>query len=297
MKKVLFVLLSVALLMSCAKEIIDLTGSVKGVVKDELGNLIEDCLISITPTGTAKITGANGCFEFTKLDPGDYTITAKKEGYTNTTLKVTVLSGKEVNADVVLKHSYGGIKGTVKSEEGFVDGCLVSLSPGGQTMITGTNGTFEFTKLSPDEYTISFKKEGYVDNTQSVEIVAGKTVNVDVTLGHSYGGIKGVVRDEDDNRFIENCLVSLSPGGAYITTGADGVFEFKGLAAGDYTLNLKKTGYPDKSVTTNVVKGKVTNVDVRLKLEDPISFSESELNFGDFETTKTFTLFNNSDGD
>ena len=288
--------LACMLFASCAKDVIDLTGSIKGVVKDERGNLMEDCMISITPTGTAKITGVDGSFEFTKLDPGDYTITVKKEGYTNTTLKVSVISGKEVNADVVLKYSYGGIKGTVKDAMGLVEGCLVSLSPGGQSVLTSTNGAFEFTKLSPGEYTICFKKEGYADNIQNIVIVAGETINVDVALGNSYGGIKGVVRDETDNHFIENCLVSISPGGIAVTTSSNGLFEFKNLVAGDYTLNLKKTGYPDKFITTSVVKGQVTNVDVQMKLDDPISFSESELDYGDFETTKTFTLFNNSDG-
>ena len=271
-------------------------GDIKGTVKDENG-FVENCIVSLAPGGKSVATGANGTFEFSKLTPGEYTITFRKEGYTDKSQVVTVIAGKTINVDVIIGNSYGDIKGTVKDEKGLLENCQVSLSPGSQTVMTGANGTFEFSKLAPGSYTVTFKKEGYTDKSETVTVVAGKTTDISTVLQYAYGSIKGLVRDQDDNSFIANCLVSLSPGGSSVTTGSDGSFEFKDLSAGDYTLNFKKTGYPDMSEKVTVIRGKATNVNVMMKLVDPITFSESELDFGDYEITKTLTIFNNSDGD
>lgn len=89
---------------SCAKEIIDLTGDIKGVVKDaDDGHLIENCLVTLTPGNTSQTTGLGGGFEFVGLTPGDYTLTFKKVGYPDFTQKVSVVTGEVKNVDVLLK--------------------------------------------------------------------------------------------------------------------------------------------------------------------------------------------------
>ena len=273
-------------------------GSIKGSVKDAEGVLVENCLISIYPGGNTILTGADGIIEFKDLTPGEYTLTFKKEGFADKTQKVTVVAGKTTDVEVTLGHAYGSIKGIVKESNGsMIENCLVTLTPGGNMIATGTNGSFEYKDLTPSEYTLTFKKDGFVDKTQKVTVVAGKVTDIEVTLEYAYGSIKGLVKDSDDGSMIENCLVSLTPGGRSVSTGANGSFEFNDLAPDEYTLGFKKTGYPDKSEKVSVAKGKVTNVDVVMKLEDPITFSENELDFGDFEMTKTLAIFNNSDGD
>ncbi len=273
-------------------------GSIKGAVKDTQGASVENCLVSIYPGGNTILTGADGIIEFKDLTPGEYTLTFKKGGFADKTQKVTVVAGKTTDVEVTLGHAYGSIKGIVKESNGsMIENCLVTLTPGGNMIATGTNGSFEYKDLTPGEYTLTFKKEGFVDKTQKVTVTAGKVADVEVTLDYAYGSIKGIVKDSDDGSMIENCLVSLTPGGRSVSTGANGSFEFNDLAPGEYTLGFKKTGYPDKSEKVSVAKGKVTNVDVVMKLEDPITFSENELDFGDFEMTKTLAIFNNSDGD
>ena len=54
----------------------------------------------------------------------------KKEGYTEKTEKVVVLSGKVVDVDIVLSFAYGSIQGSVKDAEGvLVENCLISIYP------------------------------------------------------------------------------------------------------------------------------------------------------------------------
>ena len=92
------------LLGSCAKDVIDLNGSIKGVVKDaDDGHLIENCLVALSPGGVSKTTDQSGVFEFAALTPGEYTLLFTKTGYPNTTKTVTVVTGEETNSDVLLK--------------------------------------------------------------------------------------------------------------------------------------------------------------------------------------------------
>ncbi len=113
-----------------------------------------------------------------------------------------------------------------------------------------------------------------------------------VDLGSS---IRGVVKDQEDYHLIENCLVTLSPGGLTRTTSAAGTFEFTDLEAGEYTLTFRKTGYLDYSQNLKTVIGKDQDISVMLKCKDPFAVSPSVLDFGDFEANKSFLLVNNSD--
>ena len=89
---------------SCAKDVIDLNGSIKGIVKDANdGHFIENCLIALSPGGISKTTNQSGVFEFASLVPGEYTLSFSKIGYPNTSKIVTVVTGEETNSDVLLK--------------------------------------------------------------------------------------------------------------------------------------------------------------------------------------------------
>lgn len=111
------------------------------------------------------------------------------------------------------------------------------------------------------------------------------------------GDIKGTVKDADDGHFIENCLVGLSPGGVSKTTNENGMFEFPGLAPGEYTLSFSKVGYPDVSKSVTVVVGEETNADILMKANAPFAISHEVLDFGDLKTNKSFSVLNNSDSE
>lgn len=89
---------------SCAKDIVDLTGSIQGFVKDaSSGQMIENCQVSLTPSGKSVITSSSGSFEFKDLEPGDYTLTFNRSGYNVDSKQVTVIAGDVVKADMSLK--------------------------------------------------------------------------------------------------------------------------------------------------------------------------------------------------
>ncbi|MCM1031190.1 MAG: DUF1566 domain-containing protein [Oscillibacter sp.] len=75
----------------------------------------------------------------------------------------------------------GGITGSVsdKTTGEPVATVNVSLSPGGQSTVTGSDGSFSFEELNEGTYVIAIRKEGYLANDGKFSVVQGKQ-----TLAH-----------------------------------------------------------------------------------------------------------------
>ena len=102
--RLLAILIALFAFTSCAKDIVVLTGDIKGVVKDkDTGALISNCSVSITPGGDTLITGSSGSWGFAGLNPGQYTLTFTKAGYNDASCIVTVVTGKTTERDILLQ--------------------------------------------------------------------------------------------------------------------------------------------------------------------------------------------------
>lgn len=172
---------------SCAKDVVELTGDIEGTVKDISGTLIENCTVALSPGGKSTFTDAQGSFSFENLDAGTYTLTFAKAEYADKTQEVSVVTGQISRVNVVLEVSSstkGIITGTIKDYENgqLISNCNISLSPGGTSKTSSSSGAYEFTDLAPGEYSLTFSKAGYYDANKSVKVVAGQTSTVDVLL-------------------------------------------------------------------------------------------------------------------
>ena len=97
-------LLFTILAISCAKDIVDLNGSVQGVIKDfDTGALISNCQVSLSPSGKSALTGSDGVFVFSNLEPGSYNLSFLKAGYDDATKTMTVVSGETSSVNITLK--------------------------------------------------------------------------------------------------------------------------------------------------------------------------------------------------
>lgn len=80
------------------------------------------------------------------------------------------------------------------------------------------------------------------------------------------GGIYGHVTDFITGEDVANANVQLRPGGDTTLTGSDGMFEFRDLTSGDYSITVSKAGYSDlvdDYVIT--VKDRMVRRDIQLK--------------------------------
>ena len=107
------------------------------------------------------------------------------------------------------------------------------------------------------------------------------------------GSVYGKVTDAFTGEPLQSAMVTLTPGGLSTTTGSDGVYEFKSLDPGDYSLQVSKAGYITNTKRTTVTTGGVVTGDIALEPEQDITISVSTLNFGKELTSLSFEIRNN----
>ena len=107
MKKIIYLLVGIVLFgglyYSCAPE--ELPGSIYGTVVDKAtGEPIKSAGVELSPSGLKTVTGSEGQFEFTELDPGKYTLIITKTGYVNgVSGTIEVKPGQQAKGDVQIE--------------------------------------------------------------------------------------------------------------------------------------------------------------------------------------------------
>jgi hypothetical protein len=76
------------------------------------------------------------------------------------------------------------------------------------------------------------------------------------------GSLHGVVKDAATLATIEGCTVTLSPTGASVTTGNDGIFSFANLDPNEYRLNISNSNYFPSSETVTIIVGREQSKDI-----------------------------------
>ena len=108
MKKSLYLFFGILLICSiyqaCVPDV-ELPGSIYGVVADKAtGEPIKSAGVELSPGGLKTITGSEGQFEFTELDPGKYTLLITKTGYLDgVSSTIEVKAGQQAKGDVQLE--------------------------------------------------------------------------------------------------------------------------------------------------------------------------------------------------
>ena len=68
------------------------------------------------------------------------------------------------------------------SAGGVLQGATVTVTPGGQNIVTGREGDFVVRGLAPGSYTVKVDFVGFTTFQESVDIQEGGTVRLDATL-------------------------------------------------------------------------------------------------------------------
>ena len=119
------------------------------------------------------------------------------------------------------------------------------------------------------------------------------------------GSIYGVITDKATGEPIRAAGVQLNPLGTKTVTGNEGQYEFTELKAGEYTLQVTKTGYTDLlNYKITVTAGKTNKGDVQIEKLPPslrvVNDNKqdiSELDFGSAEAdlARSFSVFNDGE--
>lgn len=82
------------------------------------------------------------------------------------------------------EEKYGEIAGIVYDNNvgDPISVAQVKLSPGGNSTVTGTDGSFSFTNIEAGKYTVSVTKKGYSDGSNTVSVIAGRKSDCNILL-------------------------------------------------------------------------------------------------------------------
>lgn len=163
-------------LSSCAKDIVDLTCTIEGVVKDEDSGLsLANCEVQIMPSNYSITTASDGFYTFTGLEAGTYTVTYNRSGYISDSRTVILKAGETTRIEMMLK-----AKSSFSLSENLYDfGDLESS----KTFVCFNNSS------SDCSYTISDLPEWIIANKSSGTVKANSSDSFILTIDRSKVGI------------------------------------------------------------------------------------------------------------
>ena len=249
------------------------TFTVSGLV---YGDVSADVTVSLSGSKNypSVTTDTNGNFRFFGVEPGTYTLTPSRAGFTfnpaNTSVEVT-------NTDISGRYFYASKPApTTFAISGLVYGAIqsdVTISISGPnsypSVTTDSSGSFRIANVSPGTYTVTPSRVGYVFNPTSSSVtlsssdVPGTNFYAAPVSTATYavsGTISGTSR--------AGVTLSLTGDKTYspVTSDSSGSFRFSGVAPGNYTLTPSRSGssFDPSSRSLAVTSGDVSSQDFRI---------------------------------
>lgn len=207
---------------------------------------------------------------------------------------------------------YGSFSGIVTDADTKepLKGVSVSITPQGETKVTGSDGTYTFQGLEPTEYTISYKREGYETDTKKTKIEAGVNNKVDMVLVPLRP--KLMVSTETLDFGNENTTLTLD-----ISNTGKGVLQWEITEDIEWLECKPLTGKTEKEVSSVVVNvtregwvkgdysrtfaiasnGGSATITVKMSVSGcNLKVSPEEVDLGETESTAQLTLTNKGNG-
>ena len=276
------------------------TGSVRGRVVDaDTAAPIAGIRVMARGEGGAfwDRSGRDGRYEIRGLAPRAYRLSADDPRYVPWSRPaVAVTAGQAAAQDVPLVRG-AGLQGRVVDEDGRpIEGATGLLAAGGENPFraffraggaigafrTAVDGSFKATRLVPganQRLTVSHP-DHEAHTLGGILLAAGATKSGLVVVLPKGLGLRGVVKDENgrplpgaDVEVIRPFTFQSGRGASQFSfvggpmtrprkqSGPDGRFEFRGLAAGDYTLVASKQGYSrDRIDPVKVAEGRASEL-------------------------------------
>jgi hypothetical protein len=234
-------------------------GSIAGRVTDGSGHAIAGLSVNIYGASTANgdisfavLTDASGSYELDGLPAGPYLIRLGNNGGTDGRVVTIAANLAPQNADFALTAAV--IRGHVVASDGatIMPGATVNLVRGGQLVasaMTDTNGLFQFRALLTGDYSLTAGLSGAGISSNTTVNIRTTADLVQTVLALGSLQFSGTVTGPGGG-VLTNATVLLFRAGSApapvsfaASTGADGTFAISGLVAGNYVLQVRKTGY------------------------------------------------------
>lgn len=242
------------------------TGAITGRVVDSSTNQPLSGVSVILQSAPAinTVTDAAGSFTLSAVLQGSQQISFSLPGYASSTVTVTLTAGSITNLGTIplsLIQTTGMVKGTVTDASNGLPLSGVAIGITGSftgNTVTGTDGSFTFTNVTPGAVTITAAKSGYYSVTGAGTVAAGKILFFNPQLSTqppaaTTGNFTGKVFDILNNP-IQGATISVS-GGSSGGTDSQGVFLIQGLTPGTYQASVSAPGYISQTYQVMILAG------------------------------------------
>lgn len=136
-------------------------GSIYGTVTDKAtGECVSAAGVELMPKGLKTVTGSDGTFQFTEIDPGEYNLFITKSGYQDLkSSTITVKSGEQAKGDVQIEKLPASLQ--IMDNDGQI---ISELNFGGDPGIISK--TFKI--INRGTTTLNFRINKYIDWIESI---------------------------------------------------------------------------------------------------------------------------------
>jgi hypothetical protein len=245
------------------------TGTVTGKVVDASTNQplagvsIVSGQISATTTNTGEFTLSN-------IPQGSQTITFTLTGYSTSTSSVNVFAGGILSLGTSLlspNPTTGIIKGAVTDASNGqpLSGATITVTGSfNGSAITGVDGSFIITNITPGSVTVTASKAGYYAVSGTGTVTAGGNLFFNPQLSTTppiatTGSLTGKVVDGSTNLPIQGATISIA-GGPSITADAQGIFLINDITPNTYQVSISATGYISQTYQVMIMADVTTDM-------------------------------------
>ncbi len=227
--------------------------------------------ISIEGNGKSTTSGTDGSYQM-QVDPSasGYTLLVTKSGFSQDTEDTGALTSEQNKTiDFQIEKYETLIKGDIFDNLGNrLDHVQITVVNSTDAAVSSEEGQFLMGLSQAGQMTVQLSKPGYKDSTFTISVVTGDQLIKTLELQRDFKNIQGKIFDVVkgiDSSSVASAAISLAGQASlseynYITTSnADGTYTFLDengnslLIAGNYTVQVSKTGYEDTSLVVSIV--------------------------------------------
>ena len=214
-------------------------GTITGTITDiETGLPIEG--VSIFTNGETVTSDASGLYVFENFERGDYTLEFSVEGYFPGTgsLTANIFEDRIATLDMQLEPK-SVIEGIVTESGTNLAIAGVTVSIGDKETITDVEGKYTFNGLDEEDYTLVFSKDGFFDETKTVNAddFQNKLVILNILMDANDGILLGNLT-ADDLSLTRKWYYNVYKGGKSSEDGYHWYWPVNTLSISDYYGNF-----------------------------------------------------------
>lgn len=237
------------------------------VVDGVSGNAIPGAALSLTGSLSGS-TASDGSVSIGNVPVGSYQATVSAPGYAMGNYTFVLVAGSNGALGTLKLYPLTGdsaattltIIGTVVSGLGNqpLAGATITRMDTGQTLTSGTDGSFTLSGLTGLSVTLQVADPGYTTELFTLTASGYGTVAQTLPLPPSSSSgatsiqLSGMVTDSVTGAAISNATVALSDGSATVTTGSNGAYLLSGIANLSFKLDVSATGYVTQTVPVSL---------------------------------------------